>query len=229
MTNVTEPFLVFGHRGSPKRFPENTLASFDEAIRVGADGFETDLRLLTDKMAVLYHDDEFFDEDVETLSSLNLAEKGSVVNRLTDLAPYAERTTMVLEVKRSKWENVLLEHITGWPNVIIASFDHSTIQNLSRRETGIPLGITMYCNIVGIGEYAASVGASWVFPNYHYVDADMVRDLHERDIKVVPWTPNRVREWARLREIGCDGVITDYPAEAVEWRAGLGANSTPNA
>lgn len=226
---MTERFLIFGHRGSPKRFPENTLASFDEAIRAGADGFETDLRLLTDKMAVLYHDDEFFDEDVESLSSLNLAERGGVVNRLTDLAPYAERTTMVLEVKRSKWENVLLEHIAGWPNVIVASFDHSTIQNLSRRGTGIPLGITMYCNIVGIGDYAARVGASWVFPNYHYVDADMVHALHERGIKVVPWTPNRVREWDRLKEIGCDGVITDHPAEAVEWRAARGANSNPNA
>lgn len=225
---MTEPFLVFGHRGSPKRFPENTLASFDEAIRAGADGFETDLRLLTDKTAVLYHDDEFFDEDVETLSSLNLVERGTVVNRLTDLAAYASRTTMILEVKRAKWENVVLEHISGWPNVILASFDHFAIREFARRNTGVPLGITMYCAIVGIGPYAESVGASWVFPNYHYVDAEMVAELHGRGIRVVPWTANRTREWQRLREIGCDGVITDLPGEAVAWRSGV-ANSTPNA
>ena len=34
----------------------------------------------------------------------------------------------------------------------------------------------------------------------------------------MPWTANRRHEWERLRELGCDGVITDYPAEAVEWR-----------
>ena len=225
---MKERFLIFGHRGSPKRFPENTLASFDEAVRAGADGFETDLRLLTDKTVVLYHDDDFFDEDVETLSSLNLAERGAVVNRLTDLAPYAEQTTMILEVKRAKWENVVLEHISGWPNVIVASFDHSAIREFSRRQAGIPLGITMYCYIVGIAPYAESVGASWVFPNFHYVDADMVGELHDRGIKVVPWTPNRAREWDRLRQIGCDGIITDFPGEAVSWRNGV-ANSNPNA
>ena len=228
MTNVKERFLIFGHRGSPKRFPENTLASFDEAVRAGADGFETDLRLLTDKTAVLYHDDEFFDEEVETFSSLNLAERGAVVNRLTDLAPYAERTTMILEVKRAKWENVVLEHISGWPNVIIASFDHSAIREFSRRKAGVSLGITLSCYIVGVAPYAESVGASWVFPNFHYVDADMVGELHERGIRVVPWTPNRAREWERLRQIGCDGVITDLPEEAVAWRNGV-ANSNPKA
>ncbi|HEU4522946.1 MAG TPA: glycerophosphodiester phosphodiesterase, partial [Thermoanaerobaculia bacterium] len=217
---MTERFLIFGHRGSPKRFPENTPASFDETIRAGADGFETDLRLLSDKTAVLYHDDEFFEEDVETLSSINLAERGAVVHRLNELAPYAERTTMILEVKRAKWEALLLEHVATWPNVIIASFDHSAIREIAQRGTGIPLGITMYCYIVGIADYAANVGASWVFPNYHYVDAEMVEDLGRRGIGVVPWTPNRPREWARLREIGCAGVITDYPEEAVAWRDG---------
>lgn len=211
-------FLVFGHRGSPRRFPENTLASFDEAIRAGADGFETDLRLLSDRMAVLYHDDHFADDEIESLTSLDLTERGAVVQRLTELAPYAEQTTMILEVKRSKWEDVLFEHLTGWPNVIVASFDHSTIVELARREVPTPLGITIYGSIVGVAEYAASVGASWCFPNYHYVDAGMVSALHARKIKVVPWTPNRPREWDRLHEIGCDGVITDVPDEAVAWR-----------
>ena len=61
-------FLIFGHRGSPRRFPENTAASFEEALRSGADGFETDLRLLADNTAVLFHDHEINDADVETLS-----------------------------------------------------------------------------------------------------------------------------------------------------------------
>ena len=213
-------FLVLGHRGSPRRFPENTLASFDEAIREGADGFETDLRLLSDRMAVLYHDDHFHDDEIESLSSLDFSERGGVIQRLTDLAPYAEKTIMVLEVKRSKWEDVLIEHVTGWPNVIVASFDHTTIAELARRNVSVPLGITVYGSIVGIADYAAGLGATWCFPGYHYVDAAMVESLHDRGIRVVPWTANRPREWARLREIGCDGVITDVPGAAVAWRDG---------
>ena len=215
---MAETFLIFGHRGSPRRFPENTLASFDEALRAGADGFETDLRLLTDKTAILYHDDELAEAEVETLSSTDFVERGSMLQRLEDLAPYAEKTTMVLEVKRSKWEDALVEHVSGWRNVIVASFDHSTIETLHRRAVGFHLGITVAGYLVGIAEYASRLGATWCFPAYHYVDEPMVESLHDRGIKVVPWTPNRPSDWARLRGLGCDGVITDLPAEAVAWR-----------
>src|SRR5919201_966059 len=98
--------LIFGHRGSPRRFPENTIASFEEALRAGADGFETDLRLLADGAAVLFHDQQ-------------------------------------------------------------------------------------------------------------------VGEAHAAGLKVIAWTPNRPREWQRLRDIGCDGIITDLPAEAVQWRNSL--------
>src|SRR6185436_7559440 len=70
---MPDRFLILGHRGSPKRFPENTLASFEETLRAGADGFETDLRLLSDRTAVLFHDDDVGDVEVETLSASDVA------------------------------------------------------------------------------------------------------------------------------------------------------------
>ena len=215
---MAEPFLIFGHRGSPKRFPENTMASFDEALRAGADGFETDLRLLFDRTAVLYHDDELDEHEIESLTYTQFAERGAMVERLADLGRYAGRARMVLEVKRSRWESTLLEQVKEWPNCVIASFDHSVVTSLRQQHCGVPLGITVYGYIVDLAEYAEKLGVAWVFPNYHYVDEQLVRALHDRGIAVVPWTANRKHEWERLREIGCDGVITDLPAEAVEWR-----------
>jgi glycerophosphoryl diester phosphodiesterase len=211
-------FLIFGHRGSPKRFAENTMAAFEETLRAGADGFETDLRLLSDKTAVLYHDDDFGDDEIESLSYAQFNERGVMIERLADLSRFAGRTTMILEVKRSKWEEPLLEVVQEWPNIVIASFDHSIVTQLRKRGIDAPLGITFHGYIIDVAEYAARIGASWCFPNFRFVDEEMVASLHERGITVVPWTANRKREWERLREIGCDGVITDYPAEAVEWR-----------
>lgn len=216
---MAEPFLIYGHRGSPKRFPENTIASFDEALRAGADGFETDLRLLFDRTAVLYHDDDLDDVDVESLTFTQCAERGRLVERLADLSRYAGQTRMILEVKRSKWEGVLLEMVTSWPDVVVASFDHAAIRELRRRGATFPLGITFTGYLVDVAGYAAGLGAQWAFPNYHYVDAEMVTSLHARGIGVIPYTANRAHVWQRLREVGCDGVITDYPAEAVAWRA----------
>ncbi|HUR80859.1 MAG TPA: glycerophosphodiester phosphodiesterase [Thermoanaerobaculia bacterium] len=217
---MTGTFLIFGHRGSPKRFPENTLASFDETLRAGADGFETDLRLLSDRTAVLYHDDELDETDIESLTFTQCAERGAMIERLSDLARYAGRTKMILEVKRSRWEETLIEHVAEWPDSVIASFDHSLIASLRDRKAKIPLGITFHGYIVGVAEYAVKLGVTWAFPNYRFVDEEMVSALHACGVKVVPWTSNRPAQWARLRELRCDGVITDLPAEAVQWRDG---------
>jgi glycerophosphoryl diester phosphodiesterase len=207
-------FLIFGHRGSPKRFPENTVASFEEALRAGADGFETDLRLLSDGTPILFHDDELDGRTIESLAARDLRE----ITRVADLAPFARRAKMVLEVKRGKWEERLLREIGDWPDIIVASFDHSVIAELSRRNAPFPLGLTITGAIVDVAGYAARLGATWLFPAFRYVDRELVDSLHARGIKVVPWTPNRERDWDRLRDTGCDGVITDHPAEAVAWR-----------
>lgn len=196
------------------------MASFEETLRAGADGFETDLRLLFDHTAVLFHDDELKEDQIETLTFTQCAERGAVIERLSDLARFAGRGMMVLEVKRARWEETILEQVSAWPNIIIASFDHSVVAELHRREPAIPLGITFYGYIVGVAEYAERLGATWIFPKFRYVDEAMVESCHARGIRVMPWTANRKHDWERLRELGCDGVITDFPAEAVEWRDG---------
>ena len=221
---MAEPFLIIGHRGSPRSFPENTLASFEGALRCGADGIETDLRLLSDGTPVLFHDDELGRTVIETLSFEQCADRGVVIDRLRDLERFAGRGLLVLEVKRARWEDVLLEHVAHWQNIVIASFDHSVLASLRERGCPAPLGITFRGFLPDVAAYAAGLGAEWCFPQYRSVDHDMVRSLHDREIRVVPWTANRSREWERLREIGCDGVITDLPCEAVAWRGGTRGN-----
>jgi glycerophosphoryl diester phosphodiesterase len=217
---VTETFRIYGHRGSPRRFQENTAESFEEALRCGADGFETDLRLLSDGTAVLFHDDEIYDRDVESLSTADIRAYDVRVDPARELGQFAGRGTMILEVKRSKWEDILCSEISSWSDIVVASFDHSTIAELSKRRVTFPVGLTIAGYIVDLPEYAERLGASWLFPNFHYVSEELVDALHERGIKVVPWTANLPVQWGRLRDAGCDGVITDYPCEAVRWREG---------
>lgn len=49
--------LILGHRGASAVAPENTLAAFSQAIHDGADGIEFDVRLSSDGVAVVIHDD----------------------------------------------------------------------------------------------------------------------------------------------------------------------------
>src|SRR5688572_22083401 len=141
---MAERFLILGHRGSPKRFPENTIESFEEALRAGADGFETDLRILSDRSAVLFHDDDLEGTEIESLSFEECAARGAKIARLSDLARFAHRGTMVLEVKRGNWVEPLIAEVQEWPNIVLASFDHSLIAELHLRNVSFPLGITLH-------------------------------------------------------------------------------------
>src|SRR5436305_10932156 len=48
--------LIIGHRGAAAVAPENTLVSFERALRDGADGIEFDVRLARDCVPVVIHD-----------------------------------------------------------------------------------------------------------------------------------------------------------------------------
>src|SRR5207244_13183048 len=47
--------LIVGHRGASRHAPGNSLASFTEAIRQGADAIELDVRRTLDGVLVIHH------------------------------------------------------------------------------------------------------------------------------------------------------------------------------
>lgn len=48
--------LLYSHRGEHADYPENTFEAFDAAVRAGADGVATDVRLSGDGVPILFHD-----------------------------------------------------------------------------------------------------------------------------------------------------------------------------
>lgn len=48
-------------------------------------------------------------------------------------------------------------------------------------------------------------------PEYHLVTPELVKAFHKEGIKVIPWTPNTLEEIQKLKDMGVDGEITDYP------------------
>ncbi|CEL59274.1 Phosphatidylglycerol phospholipase C OS=Schizosaccharomyces pombe (strain 972 / ATCC 24843) GN=SPAC4D7,02c PE=3 SV=2 [Rhizoctonia solani AG-1 IB] len=46
----------WGHRGASAAFPENTLASFEAAMRDGAEGIESDVHVSLDDIVLMFHD-----------------------------------------------------------------------------------------------------------------------------------------------------------------------------
>ncbi|KNE90067.1 hypothetical protein PSTG_16472 [Puccinia striiformis f. sp. tritici PST-78] len=48
--------LCWGHRGASATFPENTLSSFEAAIKDGAEGIESDVHVSADNVVLMFHD-----------------------------------------------------------------------------------------------------------------------------------------------------------------------------
>jgi len=48
--------ILIGHRGASSEAPENTMASFERALALGADGIEFDVQMTSDGRAVVIHD-----------------------------------------------------------------------------------------------------------------------------------------------------------------------------
>ena len=51
------PFLIIGHRGDPLRSIENTIPSFQRAVKAGVHAVEFDVRLSKDEKVFVFHDD----------------------------------------------------------------------------------------------------------------------------------------------------------------------------
>ena len=48
-------------------------------------------------------------------------------------------------------------------------------------------------------------------PHYSLVTPELVEACHKKNIKLIPWTVNTLAEMKKLKEMGVDGIITDYP------------------
>jgi glycerophosphoryl diester phosphodiesterase len=58
VTSRPADFWVIGHRGSPEREVENTIASFERALAEGANGLELDVCVTADEEVVVWHDED---------------------------------------------------------------------------------------------------------------------------------------------------------------------------
>ncbi|MFC0380092.1 glycerophosphodiester phosphodiesterase [Levilactobacillus acidifarinae] len=84
---------IFGHRGYPAQFPENSLAGFSYALDHHVDGLEFDVQLTKDQIPVIMHDETLDRTSTGTglLKNYTLAElrqfhldRGEVIPTLTE-------------------------------------------------------------------------------------------------------------------------------------------------
>ena len=53
-------------------------------------------------------------------------------------------------------------------------------------------------------------------PYFPLVNGELIKNAHQNNIQVIPWTVNSKKDMLSLLELGVDGIITDYPDRAMK-------------
>jgi glycerophosphoryl diester phosphodiesterase len=96
--------------------------------------------------------------------------------------------------------------------VFIQSFDKRTLQVLHQKYPKIKTAY-LISNKKSFDENLTDLGfMPFAYsPNYKLVDASLVEKSHQKHIKIIPWTVNTLEDINKLKNLGVDGIITDYP------------------
>jgi len=98
------------------------------------------------------------------------------------------------------------------PFVVIQSFDKRTIQVLHQKYPQVKTSYLIE-NKNSFTDNLTDLGFTpFIYsPNSKLVTAELVKQCHDKGVKIVPWTVNSKEEIASLKALGVDGIISDYP------------------
>lgn len=98
--------------------------------------------------------------------------------------------------------------------VIVQSFDFRTLQYLHQHYPHIKTAMLIEDDDQrGVEKQIEALGfvPTIYSPHYSLVNQELIGYCHQRNIKVIPWTVNTKQEIEQLKQLGVDGIISDYP------------------
>ena len=98
--------------------------------------------------------------------------------------------------------------------VIIQSFDIRTLQYLHKKYPAIKTALLIEAvNRNSFRKQIKDLGFTPTIysPEQTLVTANLISDCHAQNIKIIPWTVNDKKKIREYKEMGADGVISDYP------------------
>lgn len=231
--------LVIAHRGASAAAPANTIAAFEKAVALGADGIEFDVHLSADRVPVVIHD---YAVDTTTdgsglVSEMTLAQlkqldagayfdpsfTGERIPTLEEvLQAFGDRLLLNIELKStSKRDNgleraviALVEERDLASRVLFSSFNPLSLRRAKKIAPHILAGL-LYAPDLAL--YLRRAWLAFLFPHearhpeHTMVDARYMAWARRRGYRVNAWTVDAPDEMRRLIDLGVDGIITNVP------------------
>ena len=221
--------LKIGHRGAKGYVAENTLESIQKALDLGVDGIEIDVHVCQTGELVVFHDftlerltdstGEIAMKSLEELKALKINGQYRIPTLLEVLDLIDKKCFLNIELKGDRTAFKTCKSIQlyietkGWEfeDFIVSSFNHDELQTVFNINKNIPLAVLAETDIDEATNFAETIKAKAINPNYLLLNKSIVKKLQDLGYKVNTWTVNDVDAVALLKTYGVDGIISDFP------------------
>jgi glycerophosphoryl diester phosphodiesterase len=236
---------VFAHRGASGTHPENTAAAFNQALVLGVEAVEFDVRLSRDSRLVVIHDAtvDRTSDGVGQVSDLALDEIGKLdaggwfgdayrgqrfltVEEALGLLQGRARLNVHVKATDQDREAVISQTVAmlAERSLMGSAFLASDQESIVRARQLAPELDTCNLSTKPKETYIArslSVGCRILQPGHQQVDAEFVSEAHRHGLEVNPFYADEESEMRRLIACGVDGILTNFPERLMGLRAAL--------
>ena len=203
--------LRLAHRGDWRHAPENSIAALQVALAVpGCDGVEFDVRLSSDGVPVLLHDETLErvqrrPQRVDEVRARDLEDLG--VPALADaLHAVPHRAIIDVDLKglhdRAVVEVLASGRGPGLVNGVVSSFVPATLERVAGLAPAWPRWLNAHDLSVATIRLAAELGCTAVSVDFHAIDASSVAAARRAGLEVAAWTVRRRTTYGRLQRLG---------------------------
>ncbi|MFD6210286.1 glycerophosphodiester phosphodiesterase [Peribacillus sp. NPDC060253] len=233
------PPLKIGHRGASGYCPENTMASYNKAVELGADFLEVDIHLSKDGVLVVHHDPTL---DRTTNSKGNLRDytaaelkeldagswyhtrfKNERIPLLSEvLENFRSEVGILIEIKHPSFypgiEKKLAEELRKfheYPSnnnrIMVHSFDMESMKRFHQLMPDIQVGVLIKRRITDQKLKEIAEFASFLNPKHTILNTKLQMRIQEHGMKVYTWTVNNKKQMRKFKKMKLDGIVSDYP------------------
>lgn len=224
-------FVNYAHRGASSYYPENTRSAFSAGIKMGANGFETDIHQTADGILVLFHDDtlervtdgsgKVTGHTYDELQRLNVSNPAfGRIDKILSLEAFLEAfgaldLTFAIELKQPHIEEKIIDLLNRYsmqPKTILTSFDFDSLERAKAYDPSYSVGLLFgkrdrYDPV----EKLRSIGGEQLCPHADLIDAESVRRWHEIGFSVRAWGIKDEDIMRRVYDCGVDGMTVNFP------------------
>ena len=229
--NNTPDVIVIGHRGAMGHALENTIESVEKAINLKVDGIEIDVFKSKSGELIVYHDpslsrlsnsNAFIEQiSLDSIKKIELIGGLSIptLNEVIDIIP--EKIFLNIELKgdntAQETNKIIIKYLSksnlNPSKFIISSFRWDELKKFRNINKDVPIAIlvdSLY-KIDNAIKLAKEINAVALNPNNNFITNQIVNKIQSNNIKVYPYTINTPKNIKRMKSMGVDGIITDFP------------------